>query len=174
MKRRTLLAVALLLGAAPAAATSSFPEVIRDTLALDAAPGCMTCHTLAGGGAGTATKPVALSLVAAGLLPFNDASLETALGELEANGTDSDEDGVGDIDELRAGTDPNAPPGADGGPVPEPIQYGFGCAHAPPGSAVAFALLSLLVRRWRRAPCPRRSRTRTPARTSPPARLSPR
>lgn len=172
--RRALLPVALLLGAAPAAATTSFPDVIRDTLSLDASPGCTACHTRVAGGAGTATKPMAVSLIAAGLLPFNDASLAAALGELETNGTDSDEDGVGDIDELRAGTDPNAPPVADGGPEPEPIQYGFGCAHAPPGSAVALALLALLVRRWRPAPCPRRSRTRRPARTSPPARPSPR
>lgn len=140
--------------AAPAAATSGFPTVIRDTLALDAAPACLLCHTATAGGAGTATKPFAVSMRAAGLVPFNVTSLEAALTALEADGTDSDGDGTGDIDELVAGTDPNLPPAegeGEGEGEGEPVQYGFGCADAPAAPLTAFALLTL-------ARCSRRRR----------------
>lgn len=135
--------------AAPAAATGAFPNVIRDTLALDDAPACTVCHTDPGGGAGTATKPFAVALVAAGLEAFDRASLETALATLETDGTDSDGDGVGDIDELTAGTDPNAAPGAEGEGELPPIQYGFGCAGAPAAGPLVLALVLLAWRRRR-------------------------
>ena len=151
--KRAVLVLALLLSL-PAAATSSFPGVIRDTLGLDASPTCTVCHTTPGGGSGTATKPFAESLGAAGLQAFNNASLEAALAELEANGTDSDSDGVGDIDELRAGADPNGAGGADGGPEPEPVQYGFGCTQGVAGAPLWLSLLAVLAgrRRARRLP----------------------
>ncbi len=132
--------------AAPAAATGAFPNTIRDTLGLDAAPACTVCHTDPGGGAGTATTPFAESLVAAGLEAFDRPSLEAALATLEADGTDSDGDGVSDIDELVAGTDPNALPG-EGEGEGEPIRYGFGCASAPMAPLIGVLLLLLAVRR---------------------------
>ncbi len=141
----------LLALAAPAAATGAFPNIIRDTLALDAAPACTVCHTDPGGGSGTATKPFAESLVAAGLEAFDRASLEAALATLEADGTDSDGDGVGDIDELKAGTDPNPAASGEGEGELEPILYGFGCAEAPAASGLGLAMLLLLVRRRSRA-----------------------
>lgn len=150
--KRLAPAVALLLAAVPAAATTSYPGVLRDELGLDASPSCTVCHASAGGGPGTATKPMAEALVAAGLVPFDDDSLLAALAQLEADGTDSDGDGVGDLDELRAGTDPN---GTEA-PPEEPVLYGFGCAQAPAEGSLALLAVALALRRWRRAPCPRR------------------
>jgi hypothetical protein len=166
---RALLPLALL-AAAPALATSTFPSVVKDALGLSSAPSCTLCHASAGGG-GVASKPFAASAKAAGLVPYDDASLQAALSQLETDGTDSDGDGASDIDELHAGTDPNV---ADGGPAPDPIQYGFGCRASPGAPSGALALLLLALRGWRRGPCPRPTRTRTPARTSPRARPSPR
>jgi hypothetical protein len=94
-----------------------------------------------------------------GLRPRNTSSLNRALDALEAEGFDGDRDGVGDVDELRMGLDPNF--GGDGGVSPAD----FGCvgrvAPASPPRASGFALLvalaaSLLVFRsrevWRRWP----------------------
>lgn len=155
---RAVSVFALLLCSLPAAATSSFPGVIRDTLGLDGSPGCTACHTTPGGGGGTATRPFAVSLRDAGLQPFNNSSLEAALAQLETEGTDSDGDGVGDIDELRAGSDPNGAGGADGGPEPEPVQYGFGCAQGAAAGPLLSGLLLLSVAAGRR----RRRRGRAP------------
>jgi MYXO-CTERM domain-containing protein len=79
----------------------------------------------------------------------NTTALTTALDALEAAGTDSDGDGTGDIDELRAGEDPNAAGVSNDGPTP---SYGFGCAAAPAasplvGALAAFGLLALRRRR---------------------------
>ncbi|MBI1948151.1 MAG: hypothetical protein HYS27_20850 [Deltaproteobacteria bacterium] len=150
--RRTL-PLLLLCCAMPAAATSSFPATLRDKLTLDRAPQCTVCHVTGSGGDGTATKPFAVSMVAAGLEPFDEASLEAAVAQLDADGTDSDGDGAGDVEELRAGTDPNAPPGTglegEGEGEGEPVEYGFGCAGAPDASVAVLALL-WLRRRSRR------------------------
>jgi hypothetical protein len=90
-----------------ALATSSYPVVIRTELALNAAPSCAVCHASASGG-GAASKPFGVSVRAAGAVKFNDASLKAALVKLAADKIDSDRDGLFDIDELKAGTDPNA------------------------------------------------------------------
>jgi hypothetical protein len=81
-------------------------------------------------------------MLAAGLTISGGSSLTSALDKLEQDGTDSDGDGVGDIDELKAGTSPN--------PDKTPIEYGCGgqiSAHSPWGvsPALTVALVSLIV-----------------------------
>jgi len=105
-----------------ATASTTFPEAVRKQLGLqqiaDPPLGCQLCHQDDNGGYATATKPFGRSLLKAGAAGGSVPSLLTALKALEANGTDSDHDGVGDIDELKAGTDPDVAATIDGSPAP--------------------------------------------------------
>jgi hypothetical protein len=163
--RLPLLVVAFAL---PAFATAEFPGAIQTHLSLGAPPAqsCSLCHTNGITGAGTVNTPIGRALRMQGMVASDTASLIVALDALEAAGTDSDMDGVGDVAELRAGTNPNvaeAPAdggmgggagggaGGGGGGEPEvipPPKFGCGGAVAP-GLAVV-AALGLLQRRRRR------------------------
>ena len=84
-----------------------------------------------------------------GLQPADLQSLRNALTALEAEGSDVDEDGVGDIQELRDGTNPNLAGGLE-----DPPEYGCLGNVAPtrsvwPGATLALAALAILVRRRR-------------------------
>lgn len=163
--RLPLLVVAFAL---PAFATAEFPGAIQTHLSLAAPPAqsCALCHTNGITGAGTVNTPIGRALRMEGMVASDTASLIAALNALETAGTDSDMDGVGDVAELRAGTNPNvaqAPAdagmgggagggaGGGGGGEPEvlpPPKFGCGGAVAP-GLAV-IAALGLLQRRRRR------------------------
>jgi len=139
---------ALLSGARPAYATPTFPEVIA-AKQMSVVPGCQVCHV----GAqqrGTVNTPFGLSLRMRGLIAFDEDSLRTALDALLAERTDSDGDGIGDVEELQLGTDPNAAPG-DTGAIVTPI---YGCASTHRGVGEAWtsivAALALVAMRSRR------------------------
>jgi hypothetical protein len=117
---------AVLLAPARAAATSSFPSDIKSELNAPSVPSCALCHATAAGG-GPVTQPFGQSMMARGLRGGNKSSLSTALQALEAEGTDSDGDGLGDVEELRMGLDPNFD--GDAGSVPP--QFGCGARVAP-------------------------------------------
>jgi hypothetical protein len=144
----------------PAHASTTFPEALRNKLGLaeiaGPAPGCRLCHQTDAGGLKTSTKPFSRSLQAAGLAGANVPSLLAGLDTLEADGTDSDRDGVSDIDELVAGTDPNAAVSDDGAPIAEQVPLpetgcALGTAPATSGAWTALvAALWLAVRRSRR------------------------
>ncbi len=112
---------------------------------------CGVCHIKGNTGGSTPITAFALSLRDRGL-SGDTTSLATALSRLAADGTDSDGDGVGDVDELKAGTDPNSSANADIATVQAP---GYGCGGtAPhggggPAAASALSLAWLLVRRRR-------------------------
>ena len=131
------LAAALV--ALPAAASDTFPARIQQDLHLDKAPDCILCHETESGGKNTVKQPFGLSMRQAGLVAGNLGSLDIALQTLEKKETDSDGDGVPDIDELRRGRNPNAQEqivvsdagaGADGGRTITIVEV------APPPSKV--------------------------------------
>lgn len=95
-----------------------FPGTVESHLGLTYTPQCTLCHETLAGGFGTATQPFGVAVMSRGAVAGNTATLEIALDALDAENRDSDGDTVSDIDELRAGTNPN---GAEG-PEPE-----FGC-----------------------------------------------
>ena len=145
--------VAVLLGAASASASANYPGVVKSDLGLSSMPGCELCHFNGQTGMGTVTTPVGKSLKARGMTVGNASSLSTALARLTSDKTDSDGDGVGDVDELKAGTDPNvANAAADGGPTPPPTgglaSPTYGCA-ATPGELPFGTLLALAWLAWR-------------------------
>jgi MYXO-CTERM domain-containing protein len=127
-----LLSLALGATAAHARASVTFPEALRKQLGLaeiaGPPPGCQLCHRDDAGGLKTATKPLGRSLLQAGTMGGSVPSLQAALSSLESDGTDSDRDGVGDVAELKAGSDPNVATVMGGGEGGE----GMGCVLLPP------------------------------------------
>jgi hypothetical protein len=132
-------AVAALLVALPAAASEQFPARIQKDLNLPAKPDCVLCHETEKGGTNTVKQPFGLSMRQAGLLAGNLGTLDIALQTLAKKKTDSDSDGVPDIEELKRGRNPNAVEtivvtdagaGADGGRTITIVEV------APPPSSV--------------------------------------
>lgn len=123
--RRFAFALVLALPFA-ARASESYPSRIRSDLGLSYTPQCTLCHRTNSGGRGTVTTPFGKTTMSPyGLGAGSTSKLDSVLQQMEADGVDSDGDGVGDIAELRAGTDPNVanappPPPPDAGPGPTP------------------------------------------------------
>ncbi len=133
--------------------SSNYPGEVVNHLGGDTPfPACTICHETNAGGFGTITKAHGISLQDAGLVAADLTSLDDALDALEADGTDSDGGGVGDVDELRAGTDPNIGDDDDSDPTGTgPVQFGFGCnAGAGAGDVAAFLFVGLAFWRSRR------------------------
>ena len=146
------LSAILLLGvglAAPAWASSSYPTDIQGDLSLSAPPpeSCALCHTNGVTGAGTVNTPFGKSARGLGLVAQNPSKLAQVLTAMQTAGTDSDGDGVSDIAELKAGTDPNVAGTSTGTTLP-PLSYGCG-AQSAPGALALWALAAWAGRRRR-------------------------
>ncbi len=95
---------------APSArASSTFPAEVKSHLGLASTPACTLCHE-GTPGTGTATTPFATTARGSkyGMVSQDTTKLAAVLDAMAADKTDSDGDGRSDIDELKAGTDPNA------------------------------------------------------------------
>jgi uncharacterized protein (TIGR03382 family) len=115
-----------------AQATDEFPRTIANHLGLETFTGsCNLCH-IGTPEDGSANQPLAIALKEEGLEPYEPEALEDALDALDAADADSDGDGTSDIDELIAGTDPNAEPDE------EPITPIYGCSAAQ-GKALGYS-----------------------------------
>lgn len=136
MSSRTISARVLLVAlfgvAAPAWASSEYPSVIQAELSMDCPPPCTICHKDNQGGLFTVFvdeggKPFGEALMELGDLASEEPEqLRRALAVLDTQNTDSDGDGVSDIDALRANRNPNI-----GGSVCGPL-YGCGASIALP------------------------------------------
>jgi len=149
----------LLLLAAPAWASDTFPAAIQNKYGLGMQPPelCALCHTNGITGLGTVNTPFGKAVRMHGAVAGDTAALNAALDAMAADATDSDADGVTDVAELMAGTSPNvgsgtgggAGGGGGGGTVLPPPRYGCG-AEVVPGLLFVAGLLPLLRSRRRR------------------------
>ena len=138
-----VVVVAVLAVAGATRASSDFPSAIKSHLSASASPSCTVCHETNGGGFGTIDKAHGQAMQDALLVARDVDSLNAALDQLQADGTDSDGDGTTDIDELIAGEDPNVAGAAGGGG--DALKYGFGCGAS--STPLLVVLLTLLRRR---------------------------
>jgi hypothetical protein len=171
-----IFGLVVLLFPAAAHASKSFPGELKDALGLECAPMCTLCHVDEAGGRGRVDKRFGLAMMeTGGLEALHPELIAPALEKLEklANDEfcyrdipkydpnaelgpcDSDADGIGDVEELRQGRNPNV--FGEGVLCP---RYGCGARIEPRGSidwsgvagaaSVALALM-LGARRARRA-----------------------
>lgn len=135
-----LLLASLVLTGAVALASPTYPADVQTHLSLSAPPpqSCSLCHVNGVGAVGTVNTPFGKAMRAQGLVLENPTSLNTALDALATAKTDSDGDGMSDIDELKAGRDPNVAESSDGGvgggggtTTPGALTYGCGSNEVP-------------------------------------------
>jgi hypothetical protein len=138
---RKLLPLTVVLAAGAARASAGYPTAIVEHLAIFYSPPCSLCHVEGKTGPGTAEAPFARSARAHGLEGGDVRLVGIALDALMRDGTDSDRDGVSDIQELLAGTDPNL---AGAQSIEVRADPASGCSSA----AVDFGWLLLVALWW--------------------------
>jgi hypothetical protein len=97
----------IVLLASRAHATPDFPGVITSKLGLPKEPPCLLCHATVEGQKGNVVQPFGKKAQAYGLKPYDPQTLASILDKMTDAQDDSDHDGMSDIDELKAGRDPN-------------------------------------------------------------------
>jgi hypothetical protein len=131
--------------ATPAAASPAFPGAIRDALDLTCRPECTICHRDVAGGYGTLDKEFGKAMLdEGGLVVKQPGTFAAALAALEASGSDVDDDGVPDVEELSFLEDPNAAGDAELECLPEPSSSSGGCRAARGGAEGQLLVSSVL------------------------------
>jgi len=133
-----------LLGTHVAIATSNFPAAIESDLGTLCRPPCTVCHTNNSGGSGTVTQPFGVAMKDRGLVGGSVAKLQDALARMDADGVDSDGDGILDTQALTDGIDPN-----DGSAFCGSVRPEYGCIGGGTFAVVGFFLLPAVARRRR-------------------------
>jgi hypothetical protein len=137
---------AVMLSALPASASETYPRTLEAELELSCAPACTLCHDTMAGGSLTANRPVGIALRRLRLVSGDPQQLIQVIAQLEANGTDSDGDGTGDVAELRAGGNPNDRDNAPlGCYTPPPAEEDGGCALAAGARSGGLPLITGLL-----------------------------
>lgn len=129
-------AVLLVLQPASAHANNNYRATVTTYLQMpeDSVP-CATCHDDPGQGGEPRNRAFYVSLTNNGMTVGVFPSVTEALGKLESGNVDSDNDSVGDIAELKAGTNPND---ANSNPGPDEPAGGSGTGGSggsPPSTA---------------------------------------
>jgi hypothetical protein len=164
---------AVLLAALGARASAGYPTAIVEHLAIFYSPPCSLCHVEGKTGPGTAETPFARSVRAHGLEGGDVRLVGIALDALARDGIDSDRDGVTDIQELLAGTDPNVKGGQSIQVRQDPES---GCSSTGAGCGWLLLLaLHLFARRNAKATSTRSAAASAPsdAQCEPPPPLPP-
>lgn len=110
----TLAVLGLCIGMPTAQAKEEFPRQIAEHLGAPSPPPCSLCHQYGKTGKDTLVTPFAWAMRARGMT--GGSSLTEALDRMAADRVDSDGDGVTDLDEIVAGTDPNSAASTPGAP----------------------------------------------------------
>ena len=133
-----------LLGTHVAIATSNFPAALESELGTICRPPCTVCHTNNSGGSGTVTQPFGVAMKDCGLVASSVSKLKEALAQMDADGVDSDGDGILDTQALADGIDPN-----DGNAFCGSVRPEYGCFGGGTVAGVVLFLLPAVARRRR-------------------------
>ena len=129
--------------ARPARADQSFPAALAAAAPMPCVPQCTVCHRDNLGGARTLI-PFGLTMQSVGGLvgAGNPALVAPALKKVADAMTDTDGDGISDIDELKVGDSPSIKGAAGQGEVCAGAKYGCGAHIAAPPPVDRFSLFS--------------------------------
>lgn len=132
-----LLGATLFVAARSASADPNIPAYIQNKYALPCAPDCTLCHANDRGGYanfrtitinGAQKGGFGVTMKNLGLNPIDPSTWDPAFAAADSKNTDTDADGIADIDEIMRVQDPNNP--ATGAALCSPPSNSSGCAMA--------------------------------------------